>query len=90
MMRAIANGEAQHGNRTLEIINYVTFNALVKREYVVIDSRNNPVFTDKGFKAFHTYQEMDMPKRDHPGEVTQFVIDFLGLRRERARKAKTA
>jgi hypothetical protein len=69
-MRAIANGEASNGQRTLEILNYTTFGALVKREYVVIDSRDNPVFTKKGYAAFQTYQEMAMPQRSQPGEVT--------------------
>ena len=78
-MRAIANGEARHGNKTLEILNYTTFGSLIHRKYVTIDSRNNPTFTEEGYKAFETYQELHMPVRNHPGEVTEFVATSRGL-----------
>ena len=77
-MRAIANGEANNGDKTLAILNYTTFNSVVGREYVTIDSHNNPTLTQSGLTALQTYQELPMPLRSHPGKVSQFVADFLG------------
>ena len=87
-MRAIVAGEARHGKSTLEIVSYTTFGSLVKRGYVTIDKRSNLTFTDAGYKAFETYNAMDMPQHAHPGEVTDYVAMMRG--RSNARKEKAA
>ena len=78
-MRAIASGDAKHGMRTLEVLNYITFTALIKRGYVTLDNKANPTFTAAGYEAFTTYQEMEMPHRKQPGQVTKFVADMFHL-----------
>ena len=40
----------------------------------MIDVHDNPVLT---------YEQMGMPQRNHPGEVTEFVADFIGKNRAR-------
>ena len=72
LMRAVAEGEAHEGDDTLAILNYVTFGALVKRGYLTIDGRHNPVMTNAGLGAYETYRDMEMPHRQQPGQVTDF------------------
>jgi hypothetical protein len=83
LMRAIHSGEARHGYRTLEILNYTTFSSLIKRGYLSLDARQNPTFTAQGSQAYRTYLEMDMPVRNHPGKVTEFVAQMFRIARER-------
>lgn len=79
LMRAIASGDARHGMETLGILNYITFTSLIKREYVSLDGRHNPTFTEAGYRAFITYQEMEMPQRLHPGKVTKYVAELFNI-----------
>jgi len=87
-MRAISTGEAKHGHQTLEILNYTTFGSLIKRGYVTVDGRSNPTFTDAGYKAYATYQELDMPTRGHAGPMTETVELMLKLQKQRAMSQK--
>jgi len=89
-MRAIASGEAKHGFATLEILNYTTFGSLIKRKYVTIDKRNNPMFTPLGHAAYETYKELDMPTRSHPGKVTETVALMLGLKEANEKRVAAA
>jgi hypothetical protein len=86
-MRAIALGEASHGDETLQILNHTTLKPLIeKRNYVTLDAKHNPTLTEAGFKALETYENLAMPTRVKPGLVPHYVETMLAQQQRRRRR----
>ncbi len=79
MLTAIRDGKAHHGDETLQIINHRTLRPLIRRDYVMLDFRHNPILTELGLAALETYDSLEMPVRAKAGSVPDYIEMMLRI-----------